>query len=56
MCTEQTSKAGIDLITAELKPIYSCLDMESSVSYKVQIHSQFNVYKNLLESSKESSS
>lgn len=40
ICTEQTSRAGIDLLTAELKPIVSCLDAGSSVSISEHINNQ----------------
>ncbi|KAL5273492.1 POLQ family protein [Megaselia abdita] len=34
ICTEQTSRVGIDLLTAELQPIVSCLDAGSSSHLK----------------------
>lgn len=32
ICTESNARIGKELITADLKPISSCLEMDSSVS------------------------
>uniref|UniRef100_A0A1I8MWU8 DNA polymerase theta n=1 Tax=Musca domestica TaxID=7370 RepID=A0A1I8MWU8_MUSDO len=34
ICTESNARVGKDLVTADLKPIYSCLEMDSSTHLK----------------------